>query len=203
MIIKLPDNTLDLSKLEKGDFLSEAFLRQLTGFDPNENPQVYSFAVLNLRKKIWDKCKFSARAEGYGLRVLLDNEAAFYEHDQNEIARRKQERSFERLANVDENNLDEATRAQYRKFLKQDSDFLSAQQAIKKEIRLQQARERVNRISQEQPIRIISNGGKTNGTTENESHDQGHSAVTITQRADGESAESTIERVEEADQQEE
>lgn len=200
MLIKLPDNTIDLTALEKGDFLSEAFLREITGYDPQENEQVYRIDVMKLRAAILKARPFSVRHEGYSLRILTDADASFYEHGNNEKHRRGQTRSYSRLAQVDENNLDDATRNQHRKFIEQDSRFLSAQQSAEKEIRLQQARERISRIAQEQPIRLVSNGGKTNGTTENGSDNQGDSTATAPQRANGEPAKSSGEGVEKINQ---
>lgn len=190
MVELTPDRKLNIQKLEKGDFIAEEVLRVATGYDANENPEIYRFAVLALREQLKKERRFHARGEGRALRILTENEASYYKSNLFQIRQRGQQRDYEDLVALDEEEMDAVTRQQHRRRVEESSRFISAQQGISKQIRSEQAQERVARANQEQPVTIVTTKSTegSNGTTTDQRHHQGHRAPDLSQRMGSESA---------------
>lgn len=196
------DGKLDLEKLDKGDFISEDVLRKVTGFDPRENPETYSFAVLRIRQTLEKDHDLLCRGQGYALRVLTATEATYYAATQARRHRRGQRRNLGRLLKLDEQEMDEITRAQHRKHVDSETRFDSAQQQTWKQIRVSQTQERLSQTVQDKPITIISTKkGKQHGATADKPTTHGDEAAITAQRADGEPLTPAGEANEATDQQ--
>jgi hypothetical protein len=202
MIQITSDGKLDLGKLTKGDFITEDVLRKVTGFDPRENPETYSFAVLRIRQTLEHEYNLICRGQGYALRILTTNEATYYAATQARRHRRGQRRNLGRLIKLDEQEMDEITRVQHRKHVDSETKFDSAQQQAWKQIRVSQTQERLSQLHQDKPITIVSTKkGTRHGTSTSEHTTHGDTTATSTQRPDGQSAASASEADEAIDQQ--
>lgn len=203
MIEITSERKLNIEKLEKGDFISEEVLRVITGFDPIENPKVYSMALLRLRSHIEKARGFVMTSQGDSIRILTDPEEVFYDHATVFHGVNKVRRGYDRSTRIDESKLDEPTKARYRKNLEEQSRYLSALTQTSKQIRIERSQERLARVEQEQPIRIITLGGKPNGTQTNGSRDQRDCATGIARHQTGESIQPANQADEGDHQQEE
>lgn len=158
MVKKNEIGELDIGAIEKGDFISEPFLIALSGIDPRENEQLYRFEVLNIRDHIWKIKHFTARTEGFALRVLTDAEATFYNHEQCVMGRRKTERAHQRLQAVDETQLDQPTRNAYRQFLEHESRLNHALQDAVRIVRTEKTQVEPVQTTPPSPERTIKTG---------------------------------------------
>lgn len=135
MIEITAERKLNIEKLTKGDYISPEVLREVTGYDPGENADVYKLAILNIRSKIERERKFTTRGEGFAIRVLTDAEAVYHNERTREIGIRKMDRAYNRAAAIDENNLDNLTQQKHRQALEDHSRILSTVGQTIKQIR--------------------------------------------------------------------
>lgn len=200
MIEITPDGQIHYEKVVKGDYISEEVLRKVTGFDPRENPDVYTFAVLKIREKLEEDFDLLSRGEGTALRVLTTNESTYYAVEQAQQARERQRRNLRRLLKLDEQEMDENTRLQHRKHINQETEFDSARKSAWKKIRISQARQPSNRIPDVNPVKITSTRRKEDGATGNQDTADRNKTITASQRAHGQSSESDGQKDERIDQ---
>lgn len=193
MIEITSERKIDVTKVEKGDFISLEVLREATGLDPFENVDLYRLALLRLRGQIEDKRGFTTRGEGFSLRVLTDAEAIYHNEKTREHGIKKMERAYVRATAIDENNLDELTAQKHRRTLEDHSRILGSARTAIKQIRSERAVQGVPRNHAQQSIKIISTKGDflLNGTETNESNAEGHRAIDPAQWPDGRPAEPT------------
>lgn len=203
MIEITPDGQLNYEKIVKGDYISEDVLRKVTGYDPRENHETYTLAILKIRSILEKEYNLIPRGEGFALRVLTSTEATYYAVGQARQARRRQRRNLGRLIKLDEAEMDEVTRARHRKHIEHETRFDSAQQQTWKSIRVSQTQERLSQQHQDKPITIVSTRkGTRHGITTDQHSTDGDAPITPAQRPDGQSSTPAGERNEETNRQE-
>lgn len=149
---------LKYGALEKGDYISIDVLRKITGFDPNENIDLYRLACLKIRDKIWQERKFFTRGEGHAIRILKDAEAVYYKKKRFDQGGKIQRKFHDRGQHIDEGQLDAETREAFRKSNNIESRLLAARDAEYKRIRIDEKQKERPGPPPEKEIRVFSTG---------------------------------------------
>jgi hypothetical protein len=128
------------------------------------------------------------RCEGSALRILTDAEAVYYKTKRFDSGYRVQRKAYQRGLEIDEANLDEATRDTYRKMNHQQSRLLTAAQDEYKRIRSEERKNErpVKPLDQEIKIFTIRKDTKENGNATIESDDSGSGPDDLEKRMDSE-----------------
>jgi len=202
-MVKIEGKELVIADLAKGDYISQEVIRHITGLDPYENIDPYRLAALKLRDQIYKERKFETRGEGYAIRVLVDSENVFYQQKRRDRGKRQLRKALSRGDEIDENNLDEPTKARHRKNQLNASREISALDTEAKRIRAED-RQQYKAPGAMPPSRITfvsSQGEKQDGSQTTESKTDGELHADPPQRPDGEPVTPFRQTNEETDQQ--
>lgn len=203
MPVKIENKELSMVDLAKGDYISQEVIRHITGYDPHENLDLYRLATLKLRERIHKERTFETRGEGYAIRILVDSENVFYQQKRRDRGKRQLRKALTRGNEIDENNLDEPTKAHHRKNQLNASRELTALDTEARRIRAEdkQQYKAPGALPPAKLTFVSSQGEKENGTQTTESKTDRRLATDSPQRLDGESVTPVCQANEEIDQQ--